>query len=117
MQRPDERSYLLVVDNGSGVLRAAARLAIRDPVSMVTVLALSISLLVIIVICCACTVAMRRRHVCCFGKKQHFHQHDNIRQVSPLLLIEINHFLCSLYCPSPNSFQSVPRIEMMSHMS
>ena len=86
MQRPDERSYLLVVDNGSGVLRAAARLAIRDPVSMVTVLALSISLLVIIVICCACTVAMRRRHVCCFGKKQHFHQHDNIRQVSPLKL-------------------------------
>ena len=90
MQRPDERSYLLVVDNGSGVLRAAARLAIRDPVSMVTVLALSISLLVIIVICCACTVAMRRRHVCCFGKKQHFHQHDNIRQVSPPFFVHFS---------------------------
>ena len=76
IQRSDEATYSLVIDNGSGILRSSVKLAVKDPVSMVTVLALSISVLVIIVICCICTAAMRRRHVCCFRRKEHFHQHD-----------------------------------------
>ena len=79
VERPDERTYLLTTDNGSGVLRSAVKLSITDPVSMVTVLAISISLLVIIVFCCICTVAMKRRHSCCFTRKQHFPPADNIR--------------------------------------
>ena len=79
VERPDERTYLLLIDNGSGILRSAVRLSVKDPVSMVTVLAISISVLVIIVFCCICTMAMRKRHACCFRRKQHFHQHDNIR--------------------------------------
>ena len=79
VERPDERTYYLLIDNGSGVLRSGVRLSVKDPVSMVTVLAISISVLVIIVFCCICTVAMRRRRSCCFRRKQHFHQHDNIR--------------------------------------
>ena len=74
--RTDETTYSLVIDNGSGILRSGVRLAVKDPVSMVTVLALSISVLVIIVFCCICTAAMRRRHVCCFRRKEHFQQHD-----------------------------------------
>lgn len=79
VERPDERTYLLMIDNGSGILRLAVRLSIKDPVSMVTVLAISISVLVIIVFCCICTVAMRRRHSCCFTRKRHFQPTDNIR--------------------------------------
>ena len=76
--RHDERTYYLLVDNGSGSMRLGARLTVSDPVSMVTVLAISISLLVIIVFCCICTVAMRRRHTCCFTEKRDIHT-DNIR--------------------------------------
>ena len=76
IQRSDEATYSLVIDNGSGILKSGVKLVVKDPVSMVTVLALSISVLVIIVICCICTAAMRRRHVCCFRRKEHFHQHD-----------------------------------------
>ena len=76
--RPDERTYFLQVDNGSGSLRLGAQLTVSDPVSMVTVLAVSISLLVIIVFCCICTAAMRRRHTCCFTEKRDLHT-DNIR--------------------------------------
>ena len=76
--RPDERTYFLQVDNGSGTMRLGARLTVSDPVSMVTVLAISISLLVIIVFCCICTMAMRRRHTCCFTEKRELHT-DNIR--------------------------------------
>ena len=76
--RPDERTYYLQVDNGSGTMRLGAQLTVSDPVSMVTVLAISISLLVIIVFCCICTVAMRRRHTCCFTEKRDIHT-DNIR--------------------------------------
>ena len=76
--RADERTYFLQVDNGSGTMRLGARLVVSDPVSMVTVLAVSISLLVIIVFCCICTAAMRRRHTCCFTEKRDLHT-DNIR--------------------------------------
>ena len=75
--RPDQRTYFLLVDNGSGSMRLGAQLTVSDPVSMVTVLAISISLLVILVFFCICIVAMRRRHTCCFSEKRDIT--DNIR--------------------------------------
>ncbi|XP_069682757.1 irregular chiasm C-roughest protein isoform X1 [Periplaneta americana] len=72
----DSRNYYLAVENDRGTDRHAVHLAVREPVSMATLLSLAAGSLLLLLILVCFTVYAMRREKCCFARRGDFRPSD-----------------------------------------